>query len=82
MPTRTLLVIAGIVLAIPIVLPLLVGTYTRRDPELAGIPFFFWYQFLLVIVSVAFTTVAYRLVIKHETERRAHERSEREGGVR
>ena len=51
-------------------LPLLVSTYARRDPELAGIPFFFWYQFVLVLVSVALTSIAYRLVIGHERQRR------------
>ena len=77
MPVRTTppgkgpLVIAGVALAVAIVLPLLVWTYAKTDPELGGIPFFFWYQFLLVIVSVVLTSVAYRLVIGHERQRRA-----------
>ena len=77
MPIRTTapgkgpLVIAGVALAIAIVLPLLVWTYAKTDPELGGIPFFFWYQFLLVIVSVVLTSIAYRLVIGHERQRRA-----------
>lgn len=82
MPSRTSLWIASIALAIPILLPLLVGTYARTDPKLAGIPFYFWYQFLLVFVSVAFTSIAYRLVVRHDTERREHERSERERDAR
>jgi hypothetical protein len=76
MPARTApgkgpLVIAGVALVVAIVLPLLVWTYAKSDPELGGIPFFFWYQFLLVIVSVVLTSIAYRLVIGHERQRRA-----------
>lgn len=41
-------------LVIAIVVPLVVWTYAKADPELWGIPFFYWYQFLLVIVSVVF----------------------------
>jgi phosphoglycerol transferase MdoB-like AlkP superfamily enzyme len=72
-PGRGPLVLAGLALAVAIVLPLLVWTYARTEPELAGIPFFFWYQFLLVLVSVVLTSVAYRLVIGHERRRRRAE---------
>jgi high-affinity Fe2+/Pb2+ permease len=70
-PGKGPLVIAGAALAVAIVLPLLVWTYAKTGPELGGIPFFFWYQFLLVIVSVVLTSLAYRLVIGHERQRRA-----------
>jgi len=62
---------AGVALAIAIVVPLLVWTYARTSPELGGIPFFFWYQFLLVILSVGLTTIAFRLVASHDRDRRA-----------
>ena len=65
------LIAAGVVLAIAIVVPLLVWTYARTTPEIGGVPFFFWYQFLLVVVSVALTTIAYRLVASHDRDRRA-----------
>lgn len=77
-PSRIPLVIAGICLAIGIVAPLLVGTYTRVDPQLWGIPFFYWYQFLLVIVAVILTSIAYRFVLRYERARKAHERQEGE----
>ncbi|MET0952200.1 MAG: DUF3311 domain-containing protein [Aeromicrobium sp.] len=64
------LVVAGVALAVAIIAPLLVWTYARNDPELWGVPFFFWYQFLLVVVSVVLTSIAYRLVIRHERRRR------------
>jgi hypothetical protein len=64
---------AGVILAVAIVVPLLTWTYAKESPDLGGIPFFFWYQFLLVILSVLFTTAAYRLVLSHERDRRAAE---------
>lgn len=64
---------AGVALAIAIVVPLLVWTYAKEDPELWGIPFFFWYQFLMVIGSVVLTSIAYKLVIDHERKRRLAE---------
>jgi hypothetical protein len=33
--------------------------YARHDPELAGIPFFYWYQFAWVIVAAALTLLVY-----------------------
>ena len=64
---------AGVALATAIVVPLLVWTYAKTDPELWGIPFFFWYQFLLVVGSVVLTSIAYKLVIDHERKRRLAE---------
>ena len=34
--------------------------YARHDPELAGIPFFYWYQFAWVLASAILTAVVYR----------------------
>ena len=33
--------------------------YARLQPELWGIPFFIWYQFLWVFIAVAITGVVY-----------------------
>ena len=65
------LIAAGVALAIAIIVPLLVWTYAKTEPELGGIPFFFWYQFLLVILSVVLTSIAFRLVASHDRDRRA-----------
>ncbi len=67
------LIAASIALAVGIIVPLLVWTYARSAPALGGIPFYFWYQFLLVIVAVALTAIAYRLVTSHDRDRRASE---------
>jgi len=71
------MVLVGIVLGIPIVLPLLVPTYARSEPDIAGIPFFFWYQFALIPVAAILTFVAYRLVTSmHDERRRLREQRE------
>ncbi|MEU8245883.1 DUF3311 domain-containing protein [Nonomuraea sp. NPDC048916] len=38
---------------------LLVGGYARAEPSLFGFPFFYWYQFAWIFVSVALTGCAY-----------------------
>jgi membrane protein implicated in regulation of membrane protease activity len=63
-PTNTgLLVAAGVCLLIPVVALMWVGSYAKETPRLAGIPFFFWYQFAWVFVTSALTYTAHRLVI-------------------
>jgi hypothetical protein len=34
--------------------------YNTRDPELAGMPFFYWYQMLWVPLTVILTILVYR----------------------
>jgi membrane protein implicated in regulation of membrane protease activity len=63
-PANTgLLVLAGVLLAIPIVALLWVGSYDRIEPRLAGFPFFIWYQFLWVFLCSAMTYAAHRIVL-------------------
>src|SRR4051812_30283248 len=83
-------------LAPAIVLPLWVPLYNREDPSLLGFPFYYWFQFLLVIVAVVLTVGAYALVkrvdraerIRHglppeaPASRPQGADREREGGVR
>lgn len=66
---KGMLAAAGILLAIPIVALLLVGTYAAKEPTLAGFPFFIWYQFLWVFLCSAMTYGAYRLVLKARPHR-------------
>jgi hypothetical protein len=56
-----------VVLAPAVVLPLWVSLYNREDPTLFGFPFFFWFQFLLIIVAVCLTVPAY--LLSHGAER-------------
>jgi hypothetical protein len=36
--------------------------YNKALPELGGIPFFYWYQMLWVIISAIFTAIVYYAV--------------------
>jgi uncharacterized membrane protein len=38
---------------------LVTGIYTRETPKISGIPFFYWYQFAWIIVSVVLTFIVY-----------------------
>jgi len=57
-------VIAGLVLALTGVGLLWVGIYSRLQPTLGGIPFFYWYSMLWVIVNAGLQAVAYRLITR------------------
>lgn len=60
---KTLLIVATLLLAIPVVALLWVGSYSRVEPTLAGFPFFVWYQFLWVFLCAACTWAAHRIVL-------------------
>ena len=60
---KGLLVLAGVLLAIPIVALCWVSTYAKETPRLGGVPFFFWYQFLWVFITAALTYAAHRIVL-------------------
>jgi hypothetical protein len=58
----TRLAAAGLLLMVPIVALLWVGTYARQEPVLLGFPFFIWYQFLWVFLCSFCTWMAYRQI--------------------
>ena len=47
-------------LLIPVIGALLPMIYNKDAPRLAGMPFFYWYQFLWIGVSVLVTVIVYR----------------------
>ena len=47
-------------LILPLIGTLVPAVYNRKDPQLAGIPFFYWYQMLWILISVALTIIVYR----------------------
>jgi hypothetical protein len=46
-------------LLIPLVALLWVPLFNRVEPQLFGIPFFYWYQLAWVLISAAVTAVVY-----------------------
>ena len=74
--------LAGLLLLLATVLPLLVPMYARSSPALEGIPFFYWYQMLLVPLTSFLIWIAYLVVGREDRRRRAAVRGERhETGV-
>jgi membrane protein implicated in regulation of membrane protease activity len=65
----------AVLLLAPFVALLWVNSYARLTPSFIGIPFFYWYQLLWVIVSAVLTGVAY-LLIRREQQRRGSGRQE------
>jgi hypothetical protein len=52
---------ARLLLLIPFVAVLWVPLYNSFDPALDGVPFFYWYQLLWIILGAAIIAVVYRL---------------------
>jgi Na+/melibiose symporter-like transporter len=65
--------IAGLLLAVSVVVPLLVSTYAKDEPRLWGFPFFYWYQLLWVFFSAIAVSISYQLLMREERRRRASE---------
>ena len=59
--TRTGRRAAYLLLLIPFVALLWVPFYAGGQPELSGIPYFYWYQFLWILISTALTGIVYAL---------------------
>jgi hypothetical protein len=68
-PDTGVLAVAGLLLIAPFVALLWVSSYAKDSPRLLGFPFFYWYQFLWVIVSAGLTWVAYLIVRRAERRR-------------
>ncbi|MDQ4502998.1 DUF3311 domain-containing protein [Sinomonas sp. ASV322] len=70
-PARPLpYVLAGILLAVAIVLPLVPQLYSFDAPRLGGMPFFYWYQLLWVPISAVLSSIAYWLTVSEDRRRR------------
>jgi len=82
MPARStgLWILTGILLVLAAVPPLLVPWYAKATPALWGFPFFFWFQFLLVIWAAIMTSIAY--VVAKQAFRRDRAARVSQGGVK
>ncbi len=49
-----------LLLLVPLIGTLIPTIYNSREPEIAGIPFFYWYQMLWVPLAVLLTVIVYR----------------------
>jgi hypothetical protein len=48
-----------LLLVVPFVAILWVPFYAGAEPVLAGFPFFYWYQFLWILISAVLTAIVY-----------------------
>jgi Protein of unknown function (DUF3311) len=48
-----------LLLLIPFVATLWVPFYNSVEPEIFGVPFFYWYQFLWIAIGAALTALVY-----------------------
>ena len=49
-----------LLLLLPFVAMLWVSSYNRIEPSVFGVPFFYWYQLLWVVLSAALCVIVYR----------------------
>jgi hypothetical protein len=64
-------VIAAICVVAPFVAVLWIPLYDKRKPEVAGFPFFFWWQLLWVLITAALMGLAYFVVSREDKARKA-----------
>jgi hypothetical protein len=64
-------IVVGVLLALGIVLPLLVPVYARTEPTLIGLPFFYWYQMLWVVLEAVLLAISYEIIKREDRRRRA-----------
>jgi hypothetical protein len=64
-------VIVGVLIAIGIVVPLLVPTYASATPTFIGLPFFYWYQMLWVLIDTALLAICFAIISREDRRRRA-----------
>ena len=62
-PANKLGALAVILLAIPCIAVLVVPWYNTVQPELFGMPFFYWWQLLWVPLSSVFIGIVYKMVV-------------------
>jgi hypothetical protein len=76
---RALWILVLVLLTPAVVVPLLVPLYDQLDPTLFGFPFFFWFQFALIVGAAALTLTAFVISTKADARERAERRERRAG---
>ena len=77
--SRALWILVLVLLTPAVVVPLLVPLYDKLDPTLFGFPFFFWFQFALIVGAAVLTLTAYVISTKADARDRAERRARRAG---
>jgi hypothetical protein len=77
--SRALWILILVLLTPAVVVPLLVPLYDQADPTLFGFPFYYWFQFALVLGAAVLTGVAYLLSTKADALAKEERRRRRAG---
>ena len=77
--SRGLWILVLVLLTPAVVVPLLVPLYDQTDPTLFGFPFFFWFQFALVLGAAVLTGVAFLVSTRADAMAREERRERRAG---
>ena len=59
-PGKVKRVVWHLILFVPFFTAIWVPLYNRVEPSFYGIPFFYWFQFVLIVVAAAVTGAAYK----------------------
>ncbi len=51
-------IVAGILTFIPFLFLIMVSTYVKTQPEIGGLPFFYWYQMLWLFLAALLFFIA------------------------
>jgi hypothetical protein len=62
-PSKLKRTIWYVILFLPFFAAICVPLYNRIEPSIGGVPFFYWFQFALIIVAAAVTAAAYKAKI-------------------
>jgi hypothetical protein len=57
-------VVVGVLLGVTVVALLAVPTYAHLTPTLGGIPFFYWYTVLWLVINAVLQIAAYRVLVR------------------
>jgi uncharacterized membrane protein YhdT len=77
--SRALWILVLVLLTPAVVVPLLVPLYDQTDPTLFGFPFYYWFQFALVLGAAVLTGLAYLVSTKADALAREERRQRRAG---
>ena len=62
MSKNYLFTVAGILIAIPTIVLAIVPLYNRPEPAFLGLPFFYWFQTLWLVIATILYTFASLLI--------------------
>lgn len=74
---RSLWILVCALLLPAVVVPLLVPLYDQADPTLFGFPFYYWFQFALIIGAAVLTLTAFVVSTRADERDRAARRDGR-----